>query len=212
MRRFVPLFVVMFAAASAFAARESMPSQQRQADPRSEALSYYQSGERRLDKVGKIAEELKTTSDSQKAAKLEEKMRKGLEAAAGDFRRAVQNDPNLFQAHSELGFALRKLGKFDESLAAYDKALSIEPRYSAAIEYRAEAYLGLNRLDDAKNAYLMLYAGDRPRADLLYEAMKAWVATHRDDPSAATFAEWVGQRQSMHQQGAPTATSELRTW
>jgi tetratricopeptide (TPR) repeat protein len=182
----------------------------RQSDPRSEALSYYQSGQRRLDKIGKIAEELKT-ADAAKAVRLQEKMRKGLEAAAGDFRRAVQNDPNLFQAHSELGFTLRKLGKYDESLAAYDRALSLQPNFAPAIEYRAEAHLGLNRLDEAKEAYLLLFSGDRPRADLLFEAMKAWVAEHRDDPSAATFAAWIEQRQSLHQ-GTPTATSDLRTW
>ena len=62
---------------------------------------------------------------------------------------------------------------------AYDKALSLRPSYPEAIEYRGEAYLALNRVDDAKQAYLDLFAGNRKLADQLLVAMKSWVAEKR---------------------------------
>ena len=40
------------------------------------------------------------------------------------------------------------------------QALEIEPDYPEAIEYRAEAYLGLNRIDEAQNAYRVLSEQD----------------------------------------------------
>ena len=54
-----------------------------------------------------------------------------------------------------------------------DRALELAPDYGEAIEYRAEAYLGLDRIDDAKKAYMQLFNLDRALADELMEAMRA---------------------------------------
>ena len=40
--------------------------------------------------------------------------------------------------------------------------------FPEAVEYRAEAYLALNRVDDARKAYLDLFAADRKQADALH--------------------------------------------
>ena len=64
------------------------------------------------------------------------------------FQAAVKKNPALFQAWGSLGYAYRKVGNYPASLEAYGKALEIEPNYTPAIEYRAEAYLALNRLDE----------------------------------------------------------------
>ena len=42
-----------------------------------------------------------------------------------------------------LGFASRKLGNFDKSKAAYEKALSLDPNHKRALEYMGELYLTL---------------------------------------------------------------------
>src|SRR4051812_37521147 len=89
--------------------------------PHEGAVGYYNAAERRLEKMSKLHAEMKSTADSQKAASLQTNLNKGLEAAAADFRRATDQDPHMFQAYSELGFTLRKLGRYDESLAAYEK-------------------------------------------------------------------------------------------
>jgi tetratricopeptide (TPR) repeat protein len=196
------------------------PSMQQQRSPHDQAVDYFNNAERRIDGLTKTHDEMKASTDPQKAAKLQARIAKGLENAAADLERAVKNDPQLFQAYSELGFTLRKMGKFPESLAAYDKALAIQSDYTPALEYRAEAYLGLNRIDEARKTYTDLFSADRPRADALLIAMKSFVAARRADAAGLdaaqldTFAKWVEQREIIHGQTvALTAqTSSFRSW
>ncbi len=198
-----------------------MPSMQ-QKSPHDQAVDYYNNAERRIDGLTKTHDEMKAAAatDPKKAAKLQGKLAKGLENAAADLERAVKNDPSLFQAWSELGFTYRKMGKFKESLEAYDKALQISPNYTPALEYRAEAYLGLNRLDEAKKTYTDLFSGDRPKADALLLSMKSYVAARRADPAGLdaaqldAFGKWVEEREILHNQTiALTAqNSTFRSW
>jgi tetratricopeptide (TPR) repeat protein len=51
-------------------------------------------------------------------------------------------------------------GDCTRSLTAYDRALSLAPEYAKAIEYRAAAYRGLNRVADAQRAYEWLFLHD----------------------------------------------------
>ncbi|MHC4065065.1 MAG: tetratricopeptide repeat protein, partial [Planctomycetota bacterium] len=53
-------------------------------------------------------------------------------AAADAFGQAVQADPSLAEAHPWLGVALRKLERFDDSLAASLQALELSPDYAEA--------------------------------------------------------------------------------
>ena len=48
------------------------------------------------------------------------------------------------------GFSSRKLGKYDEAKAAYEKALSLDPRHTGAMEYMGELYLTLDQPEQAK--------------------------------------------------------------
>ncbi len=199
-----------------------MPTTMQQKSPHDQAVDYYNNAERRIDGLTRTHDEMKAAAatDPQKAAKLQGKLAKGLENAAADLERAVKNDPGLFQAWSELGFTYRKMGRFKESLEAYDKALQISPDYTPALEYRAEAYLGLNRLDEAKKTYTELFSGDRPKADALLLSMKSYVAARRADAAGLdaaqldAFGKWVEQREIIHNQTvALTAqTSTFRSW
>ena len=107
-----------------------------------------------------------------------------------------------------LGYANRRLGRYDEALEAYDHALDLKPDYAQAIEYRGHAYLSLNRLAEAKAAYLALFAGNRQLAATLLAAMQAWVGDHRggtgdvDGATLASFASWVSERSSIASQTA----------
>jgi tetratricopeptide (TPR) repeat protein len=56
----------------------------------------------------------------------------------------VRRRPWHDNAHSLLGFAHRKLGDFERSLAFYDKALTLNPHNRGALEYLGEAYLDLD--------------------------------------------------------------------
>ena len=129
--------------------------------------------------------------------------RKEYEAALKSFQAAAAAAPGNYRAHNGAGYSLRKLGQYPQALESYERALKLAPDSSEAIEYRAEAYLALNRLEDAKQAYMHLFVHDRSVSHVLMKAMKAWVETHRARPagvdSAAVdaFAVWVGERDTL---------------
>ena len=64
--------------------------------------------------------------------------------------KVVARRPHHDNAWARLGYAHRKLRNYDKSLAAYDRALARNPRNRAALEYLGEAYVELNRIEDAK--------------------------------------------------------------
>ena len=171
--------------------------------PEENALKSYERGLKHRDKAAKYEQKAVDEENERKYAKLQKKIAKEYKKAIDDYEKAVAYYPQLYKAHGSLGYALRKVGRYEESLAAYNQSLKINPYYNEAIEYRGEAYLGLNRLDDAKAAYMELFQDNRPLADQLMTAMIAWVAARRVDTGGldATvveqFAEWVDQRNTL---------------
>jgi tetratricopeptide (TPR) repeat protein len=119
----------------------------------------------------------------------------------------VGRSPQLAEAWNSLGYTQRKLGAFDDALASYAKALELKPGYPEALEYRGEAYLRLNRIHDAKQAYLDLFVSNRAIAATLLDAMKAWLKTqdsaHSVDASIVTdLRQWVHERSQIAAQTA----------
>ena len=129
--------------------------------------------------------------------------RKEYTAALKDFQTAAAARPDEYRAHNGAGYALRKLGEYDRALESYERALSLAPTSTEAIEYRAEAYLGLNRIEEVKQAYMHLFVHDRTASNVLMKAMRAWARDHRIqpggvDPSAVTaFDAWVRERDTL---------------
>jgi Flp pilus assembly protein TadD len=64
--------------------------------------------------------------------------------------KAVQAEPNNADAHNFLGYAYRKIGKFDASFAQYNDALKLNPNHRNAHEYIGEAYLLTGNLPKAE--------------------------------------------------------------
>lgn len=143
----------------------------------------------------------------EKADRLEVKnpklARKEYAAALEDLQSAAAAKPEEYRAHNGAGYALRKLGEYDRALQSYERALLIAPTSTAAIEYRAEAYLGLNRLDEVKHAYMHLFVHDRAASNVLMKAMRAWAADRRTQPggvdpaAVAAFETWVRERDTL---------------
>jgi tetratricopeptide (TPR) repeat protein len=90
---------------------------------------------------------------------------------------ALEARPWLDNAHNLMGFAYRKLGDYPAALEAYDKALTLNPYNRGALEYLGEAYLELDRPDDAKETL-----------DRLADACR--LLAHGAVDPLATCAEW----------------------
>jgi tetratricopeptide (TPR) repeat protein len=190
--------IVLALVFAGFAGREllairSKPQESKAAtkSPEAVATEALNTGLKRLEKADQLA--LKNPKQA----------RKDYEAALKDFQSAAAAAPDNYRAHNGAGYALRKIGDYARALESYERALALAPASSEAIEYRAEAYLGLNRLEDAKRAYMHLFVHDRTASHVLMKAMKAWGEQHRAkpagvDPAAAdAFNAWVLERDAL---------------
>jgi predicted O-linked N-acetylglucosamine transferase (SPINDLY family) len=72
-----------------------------------------------------------------------------LDEAIARFRRAVEANPGLAQAHHNLGIALQDRGRLDEAVASYRRALELKPDYASAQLYLGTALKDQNKLDEA---------------------------------------------------------------
>lgn len=135
----------------------------------------------------------------------------GFREARTKFETAVKADPKAREAWNLIGYTSRRLGEYERSLQAYEKALAIEPNYPEAIEYRAEAYLALRRLEDVKASWTELDVMSPSHADVLMESMRNWIAEHRKKSGGVSaaeldgFAAWVEERATV-----PRKTTALR--
>lgn len=71
-------------------------------------------------------------------------------AAAELLATYTRGHPTNADGFNLLGYSYRHLKRYDESLAAYNKALALDPRHRGAHEYIGEAYIQLGQLDKAR--------------------------------------------------------------
>jgi tetratricopeptide (TPR) repeat protein len=214
-----PLTITLILAASctAFGAGGgSMPSSgmgsssrnQPPATPEEQARQVYNNGVDGVEKADELSADAARQTDAKKQQKSLDKAKRAYAGALKKFSQATSLNPSMYEAWNYVGYTNRKLGNYEAALTAYDRALKLKPEYALAIEYRGHAYLGLNRLDDAKQAYLSLFAGNRKLAAQLLAAMQSWVGEHRGNPagvdgaSLEAFASWVSERSAIASQTA----------
>jgi tetratricopeptide (TPR) repeat protein len=180
----------------------------RAASPEEQARIQYNYGVRAVGKADELRADAARQTDPKKQARLTGKANSAYSAASQRFLKATELNRGMHEAWNYLGYTSRNLGNYEDALLAYDRALSLKPGYPEAIEYRAHAYLGLNRLSEAKEAYLTLYAGNRKLAAQLLAAMQSWVGEHRgstagvDGVMLESFASWVSERSTIAGQTA----------
>lgn len=141
---------------------------------------------------------LELTGGGLKGAQLREHeaaVRKGFTEAREKFRAAAAADPKMKEAWNMIGYTSRRLGEYQDSLSAYEKALALAPEYPEAIEYRAELFMLTGKFDQVKAAYAQLLKAQPSYAAVLKESMREWVA-RKDAPGStaagrAEFAAWV---------------------
>jgi tetratricopeptide (TPR) repeat protein len=132
-----------------------------------------------------------------KAQQNHEAVLAGFAKARDNFRTAVGADPNMKEGWNLLGYTSRRLGDYEESLKAYDKALALSPDYPEAIEYRAELFLLTGRLAQTKEAYATLLKSNPSYAGALKTAMRDFFKSNQHFPASVSqadsdaFARWV---------------------
>jgi tetratricopeptide (TPR) repeat protein len=186
--------------------------------PEDRAMEAFKSGYGHAIKGRKIEQETagKTGADAEKSTA---KARSEFEKSLKDYQKAAQLNPQLFQAYNGMGYGYRKTGDYAKALEMYDQAIKMAPGfYAEAVEYRAEAYLSLNRIDEARKAYLDLFAAERKQADALMVEMKNWIAARRANPAGVDaavidgFEKWVVERDAMAKQTRLMALNGGHTW
>jgi tetratricopeptide (TPR) repeat protein len=217
MRRTIHILLTALLAAGAATAwpassgPSSMPSSmpnvpEREMTPEEKAKSAYNSGLRAANKADKYAGRLEKATDPRKKDKAAKEAGEQYSNALAKFEQAVELAPAMPEAWNMLGYTRRKLGDYEGALTAYDRALSLKPSFPEAIEYRGEAYLRMKRLEDAKQAYLDLFSGNRKLADKLLGSMQSWLDTQRsaggDASGVEDFAKWVQERSQIAGQTA----------
>lgn len=78
--------------------------------------------------------------------------------AASSFTKVVTQNPQNADAWNLLGYSNRWLGKYDESFAAYNKALALDPNHKGALEYSGMAYLKVGQKAQAEAQLAKLQA------------------------------------------------------
>jgi len=194
------------------------PPMVREQSPQQKARDAYNDGVNYVKKADKAQTAAAQASDAGKKDKAAQAQERYTQALA-KFQQATGLDPQLHEAWNYVGYTSRKLGHYEEALAAYDKALTLKPGFADALEYRGEAYLALNRVPDAQQAYLDLYAGNRALAGKLLTAMKSWAADQRANPSGSNATnldeldKWIQERaQIAGQTAALTRAGTAASW
>jgi tetratricopeptide (TPR) repeat protein len=195
---------------------QSMP---RVETPEQKARAAYNDGVRYVKKADKAQNASLEAKDSGKKDREAQEAHGLYSQALAKFKEAAGLDASLHEAWNYVGYTSRKLGNYDDALAAYDKALSLKPGYPDALEYRGEAYLGMSRVPDAQQAYLDLYAGNRALAGKLLTAMKNWLAAQRANAAGSgavnldDLDKWIQERaQIAGQTAALTREGTAASW
>jgi len=172
------------------------------------AKKAFKAGSKSLDKARDLEDQGSKATDPDKRAGAFEKARDNYYRALDEFTEALSNDANMVEAWNSVGLVHLRLGAFGEAIDDYNHALTLKPDLEEATLHRAEAYLGVDRLDEAKGAYMELFNHERAYADELLAAMQKWLVKHQTDAggmsakSISSFDQWVKERDAIAKQPA----------
>ena len=115
-------------------------------------------------------------------------MQKGkYEKAQKKFEAALKKNPNMAEAHNNLGYSLRKQGpqNFDEALSHYNDAIRLKSNLAEAYMYRGVLYMLMGNEEAALQDHKKLTKLDRRLAD----ALQAAIASGEEPPGLDGLAK-----------------------
>lgn len=184
--------------------------------PDAAATKAYTAGMKSIAKARDFENAAAAAQNPDKKSGALEKMGDAFNRALDQFTEALSNKSDMYDAWNEVGYIHLRLGAYVESVDDYNHTLALKPDLYEAILHRAEAYLALDRLENAQAAYMELFNHARPLADRLLISMQNWLAVHRTDSKGMraadidAFDKWLQERDGIAKQTAslpqPVAT------
>ena len=160
------------------------------------SIRLYNEGLKHKEKAQDRERRAKQALNGKTKKKLLSKAQKDYQKAIEKQRKAVKIDGENYKAFNELGYALRMTGDLRKAVGAHNYALSINPKYYPAWEYRGEILLELGFFADAKQSYMVLFQNDRKLASQLMASFDEWLAANISLSSEIKdeFVEWLDTR------------------
>lgn len=174
------------------------------------ATKAYKAGVKSLTKAHEFEEMAAKAPNADKKADALAKLNDAYGRALDQFTEALSNKGDMFEAWNNVGYIHLRLGAFNESIDDYNHTLTLKPDLLEAIEHRAEAYMGVDRLEDAQAAYMDLFNHARPLADQLMATMQKWLEDHHTAANGMrpadidSFGKWLQERDGIAKQTAST--------
>src|SRR5271170_5234665 len=176
--------------------------------PDKAAKKAFEAGVKTLKKAHEYEDAAAKQTNPDKKAALVDKIGDAYGKALDQFTEALSNKGDMVEAWNGAGYVHLRLGAFNESIDDYNHTLALKPDLLEAIEHRGEAYMGFDRLDEAKAAYMDLFNHARPLADQLMVSMQKWLESHRAAANGMraadieAFGKWLQERDGIAKQTA----------
>jgi tetratricopeptide (TPR) repeat protein len=160
----------------------------------------FHEGMRLLEQAAKAAVKAEEADTDKKREKLEQRVVSSYEQATQQFISALRQDADLFEVYEPLGQTFRTLGKYQEALEIHAIALRRNEESMENFTGWADSLMELNMLGNATQAYTAYAEADSPRAPILMDAMKKWLAAKQEDPgeldpaNVQRMADWIAQQ------------------
>lgn len=185
-----------------------MPPSTASEKPDAAARKAFKAGVKSLNRAREFQEVADKATNPDKKADALDKVNDAYGKALDQFTEALSNKGDMVEAWNNAAYVHLRLGAFNEAIDDYNHTLSLEPDLLEAIEGRAEAFVGTDRLDQAKAAYMDLFNHDPPLADKLKVVMQKWLQSHREAPNGMraadidSFGKWLEERAGIAKQSA----------
>jgi tetratricopeptide (TPR) repeat protein len=190
--------------------QDEIPSTPQEVKPDKAATKAYANGVKTMAKARELEDEIAKATDPDKKAKAESKLEDTYGRALEQFTEVLRNKSDMYDAWNQIGYVHLRFGAYRESIDDFNHGLKLKPDVPEALEFRGEAFLGIDHLDEAKATYMDLFFHARPLADRLMVAMQSWLKNHQVAANGVrateidSFDKWLQEREGIAKTTAST--------
>jgi type IV pilus assembly protein PilF len=104
-----------------------------------------------------------------------------LRGALRDLLGAVETDPEMYQAHNALGLVYHAMGRPEDALTHYQRAVALAPKFSEAHNNLGTLFMDLGRYDDAIASFKVALGDILYATPFLAEGNMGWAYYKKGD-------------------------------